>query len=73
MRGVNKDYSKLARTYRRRGWSVSYTKNSHLRWRGPQGQVVISASTPSDRRSRWHLVARLKRVSRMTSTNRGGQ
>jgi hypothetical protein len=61
MRGVNKDYRQLVRTYQRQGWTVTPTKGGHLCWRGPQGQLVFSGSTPSERRARWHLEAHLKR------------
>ena len=56
---VNKDYKQLARAYRLKGWTVRRTKKSHLCWRGPQGQLVYSGTTPSDQRARAHLEARL--------------
>jgi hypothetical protein len=33
------------------GWTVTRTKSYHLKWRSPAGQLVVTSSTPSDRRA----------------------
>ena len=43
------------------GWTVTRTGGDHYRWQGPCGQLVFSASTPSDRRGLSNLRATLRR------------
>lgn len=57
MRG---DFRELAQEARAQGWRVEETRG-HLKWLGPNGGVVISSSTPSDRRAIKNHVALLRR------------
>lgn len=43
------------------GWVVVPTKNGHLQWRSPGGEIVTSGSTESDWRAHRNHVARLRR------------
>jgi hypothetical protein len=60
---VKKDLKQLKKHYTRMGWRIEKTNGGHLRWRGPQGELVHSSSTPSDFRSINNLQAQLKRAS----------
>ena len=42
-----RDAGKAARKAR---WSVTRTKGSHLKWKPPAGQFIITPSTPGDPR-----------------------
>jgi hypothetical protein len=59
-----KELRPLAKKYMAKGWQLEQTANGHVRWTGPRGQVVISASTPSDWRARKEIEARLRRSSK---------
>jgi len=61
MRGVCPDLRELMACAEAQGWVVTRTPGDHYRWRGPAGQLVFSASTPSDRRSIKNLRSYLRR------------
>lgn len=44
----NKEWRSLIDHAQANGWTVTRTKGDHLRFQGPQGQLVFGASTPSD-------------------------
>ena len=52
----------LARTARASGWLITRRKSGHLAWRSPDGEVIITPSTPSDHRSSKNARARLRRA-----------
>ena len=52
----------LARTARDHGWTISLRGSGHLAWRSPDGEVIITPSTPSDHRSAKNSRARLRRA-----------
>lgn len=57
---MTKDVKKLVKEAVRQGWIYEgTTKRSHVRLRGPDGRLVIVASTPSDRRSLKNAVSRM--------------
>jgi hypothetical protein len=58
---VNKDMQQMATWAAAHGWTITRTKNDHLKWRGPEGQLVVSASTPSDHRAITAIRVRLRR------------
>lgn len=58
---TNKDVNELIKEAESQGWEVIPTKNCHLKWSGPDGQLFFSSSTPSDRR----VVMNIKRDLRM--------
>jgi predicted RNA binding protein YcfA (HicA-like mRNA interferase family) len=41
--GANKDIEKLARSARKSGWDVFVTRGNHLRFNGPNGEVIIGS------------------------------
>lgn len=44
------------------GWKVTRTRNQHLRWTNPNGEICFTASTPSDSiRNKRNVVALLRR------------
>lgn len=47
---------------RAQGWRVETGDSNHLRWLGPEGQCVMSSSTPSDTRAKLELTADLRRA-----------
>ena len=57
----NKDIQQLITKATKQGWRVERTKGSHLKWRPPRGQFVISAYSPSDPRAIKNIVKELKR------------
>lgn len=52
----------LARHAEAAGWSIELTRNNHLRWRSPDGAVVFSALSPSDRRAVRNVEKELRRA-----------
>jgi hypothetical protein len=46
--GASREIRELARKYTALGWVVDWTNSSHLRWRGPNGELVVTSGTPSD-------------------------
>jgi hypothetical protein len=64
MKGLAKELQPLAREYQAKGWALELTGSGHVRWKGPRGELVISACTPSDWRAKKHLKARLRRAER---------
>jgi hypothetical protein len=52
----------MARSARDHGWAISLRGSGHLAWRSPDGETVITPSTPSDRRSTLNARARLRRA-----------
>ena len=61
---MHKDLRQLVRQYAEHGFRVNRTKGGHLRFDGPNGELVFGASTPSDYRSLKNLKAQLDRVIR---------
>jgi predicted RNA binding protein YcfA (HicA-like mRNA interferase family) len=59
---IPEPYRALAKLARRLGWTVSSTRNSHLRWRRPDGHVVITAGSPSDHRGIRNDKVRLRKA-----------
>jgi hypothetical protein len=51
----------LRRLAEAQGWVVDPTKNGHLMWKSPAGQIVTSGSTESDWRAHRNHLARLRR------------
>jgi hypothetical protein len=50
------DLDKILRRHGGAGrWKVAVTGASHLRLRGPRGQVIITGSSPSDHRALAYL------------------
>jgi len=43
------------------GWRVEATGGNHLRWYGPEGHLIHSATTPSDWRAERNIASRLRR------------
>jgi hypothetical protein len=60
---MKKDVKQLVQLYIQWGWKIDKTNGGHLRFRGPKGELVYSASTPSDWRALANLRAQLKRAT----------
>lgn len=43
------------------GWSITVTGKTHLKWKSPTGAMVVTASTPSDRRTMLNVRGDLRR------------
>jgi len=52
----------MAALARKLGWRISLAGSGHLRWQAPDGAVVVTASTPGDRRATLNERARLRRA-----------
>ena len=52
----------LARIAVAAGWQITRLGSGHLRWQAPDGAVVVTASTPGDRRTALNERARLRRA-----------
>ena len=47
--GANKDIQKMMRKAEKtEGWKVEITKNNHIRFLPPQGEIIIAGLTPND-------------------------
>jgi predicted RNA binding protein YcfA (HicA-like mRNA interferase family) len=62
MRGINKDYNDVVTLAQEQGWDVRIGKGGHLRFQSPQGELVFTSQTPSDRRSLMNAKACLRRA-----------
>jgi hypothetical protein len=58
---IHKEYRPIAAQAVAAGWTISFTKNNHLRWTSPSGKVVFSGGSPSDRRALYNHVMMLRR------------
>ncbi|WP_144722220.1 type II toxin-antitoxin system HicA family toxin [Cellulosimicrobium sp. TH-20] len=59
---MNKEIKALVKAAEAQGFTVTRTRNGHLRWSRGGEFVTISPSTPSDRRGMLNLRAALKRA-----------
>lgn len=58
---VPEAYRSTAKAARKAGWRITLTSR-HLRWRSPDGTVIITAATPSGTRSFANDLANLRRA-----------
>lgn len=56
-----KDFRPIQKAAKKQGWTVRYTGTGHYRWTAPDGQCVVSGSTPSDYHAFKNFVSSLKR------------
>jgi predicted RNA binding protein YcfA (HicA-like mRNA interferase family) len=59
---IPEPFRAVARAARRAGWEISRTRSDHLRWRAPDGTVIVTASTPSCPAGSRNAIARLRRA-----------
>lgn len=59
---IPEQFRSLADQAKDAGWTIEVTDNAHLRWRSPDGKIVISGSSPSDRRSADALTSNLRQA-----------
>lgn len=52
----------MAELAHRLGWVITRARSGHLHWHAPDGRVIVTASTPSDRRGALNERARLRRA-----------
>ena len=57
---VDKDHRKLLKKARAKGWKVTRTRNNHIKWKSPKGEVVIHSGSPSDHNADKNFVAQLR-------------
>ena len=57
---MKKDLNKIVKTAEKQGWDIKITGGGHLKWTGPEGQIVFSARTPSDHRAIQNIIHELK-------------
>jgi predicted RNA binding protein YcfA (HicA-like mRNA interferase family) len=62
---VNKEIKKLMREYQRNGWLITPARGSHLKWRAPNGALVVTSSSNSF--ALRQIVCDLRRVERLAS------
>lgn len=58
----NRDLRVVAKKLKPQGWTWRYTKGGNVQWRGPNGEIVIGASTPGGGRADRNLTASLRRA-----------
>lgn len=58
----NKDTNKLIISLLKKGWRVIESKK-HLKLKTPQGKIVITSRTPSDRRTYQNFLSRIGRIN----------
>ncbi len=44
------------------GWTVTGTKGGHVKWKSPQGKMVVTSRTPSDHRAMHNARSSLRRL-----------
>lgn len=59
---VPRELRGLARAAQQAGWTIRLTGGDHLRWESPDGTVVHSSGSPSDRREFMNVRSRLRRA-----------
>jgi predicted RNA binding protein YcfA (HicA-like mRNA interferase family) len=62
VRATRREYQALVDLAQEQGWVVTLTGGDHLRFQGPDGQLVFTAQTPSDHRSIKNAVSFLRRA-----------
>jgi hypothetical protein len=60
--GNKTKYTEYIRAAETAGWTVRLTGRDHLRFQGPDGQVIFASQTPSDHRAHLNLRAMLRRA-----------
>jgi predicted RNA binding protein YcfA (HicA-like mRNA interferase family) len=61
---VKYDLERLLRRASACGWLVMRTRGGHWRLRHPNGGIVVTSSTPSDRRAVLNMRAQMRRAER---------
>ena len=56
------DRRDLLKAARRAGWMIEKRRGGHLKLISPTGEVIFTASTPSDWRGTLNLAAHLRRL-----------
>ena len=65
------DWRHFEKDLRRRGWRIDHTGGGHLKLYSPGGRhVVVTSSTPSDRRAFDNIKAQVRRAERAEGTER---
>jgi predicted RNA binding protein YcfA (HicA-like mRNA interferase family) len=58
------ELKQLLRAAKAAGWQVRPTGSGHLQLRHPAGGIVVTSSSPSDRRALANLKAQLRRAEK---------
>ena len=62
LRGASPVIRRLAKVARRARWTVEATRGDHVRFRSPEGVLVVASQTPSDSRAWLAVRSRLRRA-----------
>jgi predicted RNA binding protein YcfA (HicA-like mRNA interferase family) len=62
VRATRREYQALVELAEAQGWEVTQNGGGHLRFQGPEGQLVFTAQTPSDHRSIKNATSFLRRA-----------
>jgi hypothetical protein len=73
MAGHRTEVQKLARMLRGEGWRVEHTGGNHLKWRSPDGVLVITGWSPGTHRWRAYFWTEVKRQRRRLEQQEGIQ
>lgn len=57
-----KDSNQLTELAEGQGWVVTHTRNGHVKYQSPTGEIVIGSATPGGARSTLNTRARLRRA-----------
>jgi hypothetical protein len=58
--GTDKETKQIIKEAKSQGWQIVMTNGNHLKWIAPNGKVVFSALTGSDRRGILNLKSQLR-------------
>ena len=57
---TRKDVEQLVQSAEKQGWTVIQVKSGHRKWLSPNGGVVFTSFTPSDRKALFRIKKDLK-------------
>lgn len=60
--GTSKELKVIIKQAEQQGWEITVSRSCHLKWRSPEGALVVSGLTPSDWRATNNIISRLKRA-----------
>jgi predicted RNA binding protein YcfA (HicA-like mRNA interferase family) len=67
----NKDLNQLIERAEKQGWVVTVRNNNHLKWTAPNGGVVFTGFTPSDRRVTLNITKDLRKYGFIVVSRKG--
>lgn len=58
---VSKDFRPLLDAALAAGWHISSTSGNHVKWKSPEGKMVVTSCSPSDHRAFQNARSTLRR------------